>query len=47
MASPEVSSIQGMSQVVIVTLPEPEDLPAVVEEDKAALVTAELAAQHG
>ncbi|XP_023812819.1 glucocorticoid modulatory element-binding protein 2 [Oryzias latipes] len=37
----------GMSEVVIVTLPEAVELPSVVEEDKAVLVTAELAPQAG
>nr|XP_046253938.1 glucocorticoid modulatory element-binding protein 2 [Scatophagus argus] len=49
MASSEVSSMQDMSEVVIVTIPEAqaEDLPSVVEEDKAVLVTAELTPQPG
>ncbi|RVE71224.1 hypothetical protein OJAV_G00072570 [Oryzias javanicus] len=46
MASSDVG-MQEMSEVVIVTLPEAVDLPSVVEEDKAVLVTAELAAQAG
>lgn len=48
MASSEVS-MQEMSEVVIVTIPETasEDLPSVVEEDKAVLVTAELTPQPG
>lgn len=48
MASSEVS-MQEMSEVVIVTIPESvgEDLPSVVEEDKAVLVTAELTPQPG
>ncbi|XP_035513174.1 glucocorticoid modulatory element-binding protein 2 [Morone saxatilis] len=48
MASSEVS-MQEMSEVVIVTIPEAtdEDLPPVVEEDKAVLVTAELTPQPG
>ncbi|XP_042348637.1 glucocorticoid modulatory element-binding protein 2 [Plectropomus leopardus] len=48
MASSEVS-MQEMSEVVIVTIPEAvgEDLPSVVEEDKAVLVTAELTPQPG
>lgn len=42
MASTDVS-MQDMSEVVIVTIPgADEDLPSVVEEDKAVLVTAEL-----
>ncbi|KAM8754745.1 glucocorticoid modulatory element-binding protein 2 isoform 2-T2 [Acanthopagrus schlegelii] len=49
MASPEVNSMQEMSEVVIVTIPDPatEDLPSVVDEDKAVLMTAELTAQPG
>lgn len=41
--------MQEMSEVVIVTIPEPvgEDLPSVVDEDKAVLVTAELTSQSG
>lgn len=41
--------MQEMSEVVIVTIPESvgEDLPSVVEEDKAVLVTAELTPQPG
>ncbi|XP_076596174.1 glucocorticoid modulatory element-binding protein 2 [Chaetodon auriga] len=48
MASSEVS-MQEMGEVVIVTIPETdsEDLPSVVEEDKAVLVTAELTPQPG
>lgn len=48
MASSEVS-MQDMSEVVIVTIPETsgEDLPSVVDEDKAVLVTAELTPQPG
>lgn len=48
MATSEVS-MQEMSEVVIVTIPEgvAEDLPSVVEEDKAVLMTAELNAQPG
>lgn len=46
MASSDVG-MQEMSEVVIVTLPEAVDLPSVVEEDKAVLVTAELEAQAG
>ncbi|XP_008293952.1 glucocorticoid modulatory element-binding protein 2 [Stegastes partitus] len=48
MASSEVT-MQEMSEVVIVTIPESvsEDLPSVVEEDKAVLVTAELTSQPG
>ncbi|KAK2850805.1 hypothetical protein Q5P01_007081 [Channa striata] len=46
MASSEVS-VPEMSEVVIVTIPDSgsEDLPAVVEEDKAMLVTADLTPQ--
>ncbi|XP_028309926.1 glucocorticoid modulatory element-binding protein 2 [Gouania willdenowi] len=46
MALSEVS-MQGMDEVVIVTMPESvgEDLPSVSEEDKAVLVSAELATQ--
>lgn len=46
MASSEVS-MQDMGEVVVVTLPEAvnEELPSVVEEDKAVLVTAELTPQ--
>ncbi|XP_019958820.2 glucocorticoid modulatory element-binding protein 2 [Paralichthys olivaceus] len=42
-------SMQEMSEVVIVTIPESvaEDLPSVVEEDKAVLVTAQLSPQPG
>ncbi|XP_073327165.1 glucocorticoid modulatory element-binding protein 2 [Pagrus major] len=49
MASSEVSTMQEMSEVVIVTIPDQaaEDLPSVVEEDKAVLVTAELTSQSG
>ncbi|KAM3618602.1 uncharacterized protein V6R79_022296 [Siganus canaliculatus] len=49
MASTEVNSLQEVSEVVIVTLPEAgaEDLPSVVEEDKAVLVTTELTPQPG
>uniref|UniRef100_UPI0037E8042C glucocorticoid modulatory element-binding protein 2 n=1 Tax=Semicossyphus pulcher TaxID=241346 RepID=UPI0037E8042C len=49
MASSEVSSMSDMSDVVIVTIPDTveEDLPSVVEEDKAVLVTAELHSQTG
>ena len=49
MASSEVSSMQEMSEVVIVTIPAPavEHLPSVVDEDKAVLMTAELTAQPG
>lgn len=41
--------MQEISEVVIVTIPETvcEDLPSVVEEDKAVLVTAELTSQPG
>lgn len=41
--------MQEMSEVVIVTIPDTvsEDLPSVVEEDKAVLVTAELTPQSG
>lgn len=48
MASSDVG-MQEMSEVVIVTIPGSvsEDLPAVVEEDKAVLVTAELTPQPG
>ncbi|XP_058500177.1 glucocorticoid modulatory element-binding protein 2 [Solea solea] len=48
MSSSEVS-MQEMSEVVIVTIPDSvsEELPSVVEEDKAVLVTAELASQAG
>ncbi|XP_078110308.1 glucocorticoid modulatory element-binding protein 2 [Sander vitreus] len=48
MASSEVS-MQEMGDIVIVTIPETaaEDLPSVVEEDKAVLVTAELTPQPG
>lgn len=48
MASSEVS-MQEMGEVVIVTIPESvgEDLPSVVEDDKAVLVTAELTPQPG
>lgn len=48
MASSEVS-MQEMSEVVIVTIPDTvgEDLPSVVEEDKAVLVTTELTPQPG
>ncbi|XP_032375731.1 glucocorticoid modulatory element-binding protein 2 [Etheostoma spectabile] len=48
MASSEVS-MQEMSDIVIVTIPETtaEDLPSVVEEDKAVLVTAELTPEPG
>ncbi|XP_053173547.1 glucocorticoid modulatory element-binding protein 2 [Scomber japonicus] len=48
MTSSEVS-MQEMSEVVIVTIPGSvgEDLPSVVEEDKAVLVTAELTPQPG
>ncbi|KAM6924449.1 glucocorticoid modulatory element-binding protein 2 [Xenentodon cancila] len=46
MASSEVS-MQEMSEVVIVTIPESVDLPSVVEEDKAVLVTTELTPQAG
>ncbi|XP_029363058.1 glucocorticoid modulatory element-binding protein 2 [Echeneis naucrates] len=48
MASSEVS-MHEMSEVVIVTIPEgvDEDLPSVVEEDKAVLMTAELTPQPG
>ncbi|XP_040009728.1 glucocorticoid modulatory element-binding protein 2 [Xiphias gladius] len=48
MASSEVS-MQEMSEVVIVTIPETVggELPSVVEEDKAMLVTAELTPQPG
>ncbi|KAF3696419.1 Glucocorticoid modulatory element-binding protein 2 [Channa argus] len=46
MASSEVS-MPEMSEVVIVTIPDTgsEDLPSVVEEDKAVLVTTEVAPQ--
>lgn len=42
-------SMPEMSEVVIVTIPDTvsEDLPSVVEEDKAVLVTAELTPQSG
>lgn len=48
MATAEVNMAE-MSEVVIVTIPEgaAEELPSVVEEDKAVLVTAELSAQPG
>lgn len=46
MASSDVS-MQEMSEVVIVTIPESVDLPSVVEEDKAVLVTTELSPQAG
>ncbi|XP_070695699.1 glucocorticoid modulatory element-binding protein 2 [Pempheris klunzingeri] len=48
MASSEVS-MPEMSEVVIVTIPDTvsEDLPSVVEEDKAVLVTAELTPSPG
>ncbi|XP_018557016.1 glucocorticoid modulatory element-binding protein 2 isoform X2 [Lates calcarifer] len=48
MASSEVS-MQEMREVVIVTIPETvsDDLPSVVEEDKAVLVTAELTPRPG
>jgi len=48
MASSDVS-MQEMNEVVIVTIPESvgDDLPSVVEEDKAVLVTAELTSQAG
>ncbi|XP_034029029.1 glucocorticoid modulatory element-binding protein 2 [Thalassophryne amazonica] len=48
MASSEVN-MQEMGEVVIVALPEAvtEDLPAVVEEDKAVLVTSELSPPPG
>ncbi|XP_023267282.1 glucocorticoid modulatory element-binding protein 2 [Seriola lalandi dorsalis] len=48
MASSEVS-MQDMSEVVIVTIPESvgEDLPSVEEEDKTVLMTAELTPQPG
>ncbi|XP_012712320.1 glucocorticoid modulatory element-binding protein 2 isoform X1 [Fundulus heteroclitus] len=48
MASSDVS-IPEMSEVVIVTIPEPlsNELPSVVEEDKAVLVTTELTPQTG
>ncbi|KAM9855276.1 glucocorticoid modulatory element-binding protein 2 [Aulostomus maculatus] len=48
MAASEVG-MQEMGEVVIVTIPEAvgEDLPSVVEEDKAVLVTAELTPQSG
>ncbi|XP_067447319.1 glucocorticoid modulatory element-binding protein 2 [Thunnus thynnus] len=48
MASSDVG-MQEMSEVVIVTIPGSvsEDLPSVVEEDKAVLVTAELTPQPG
>ncbi|XP_034393720.1 glucocorticoid modulatory element-binding protein 2 [Cyclopterus lumpus] len=48
MASPEVS-MQDVSEVVIVTIPATvsDDLPSVVEEDKAVLVTGELTPQPG
>ena len=46
MASSDVS-MQEMSEVVIVTIPEAVDLPSVVEEDKAVLVTTELTTQAG
>ncbi|KAA8591218.1 hypothetical protein FQN60_002161 [Etheostoma spectabile] len=41
--------MQEMSDIVIVTIPETtaEDLPSVVEEDKAVLVTAELTPEPG
>uniref|UniRef100_A0A3Q3QYX0 SAND domain-containing protein n=1 Tax=Monopterus albus TaxID=43700 RepID=A0A3Q3QYX0_MONAL len=46
MASSDLN-MQDMSEVVIVTIPDTvaEDLPSVVEEDKAVLVTAELTPQ--
>ncbi|XP_034551984.1 glucocorticoid modulatory element-binding protein 2 [Notolabrus celidotus] len=49
MSEVEVSSLPDMSEVVIVTIPNTteEDVPSVVEEDKAVLVTAELNAQTG
>ncbi|XP_038164927.1 glucocorticoid modulatory element-binding protein 2 [Cyprinodon tularosa] len=48
MASSDIS-VTEMSDVVIVTLPEPvpNELPSVVEEDKAVLVTAELTPHAG
>lgn len=48
MASSDLN-MQDMSEVVIVTIPDTvaEDLPSVVEEDKAVLVTAELTPQAG
>lgn len=48
MASSEVS-IPEVSDIVIVTIPEAvsDELPGVVEEDKAVLVTAELTPQTG
>ncbi|CAJ1055236.1 glucocorticoid modulatory element-binding protein 2 isoform X2 [Xyrichtys novacula] len=49
MTSSEVNSLPDMSEVVIVTIPTTaeEDLPSVVEEDKAVLVSAELNTQTG
>ncbi|XP_072223636.1 glucocorticoid modulatory element-binding protein 2 isoform X2 [Leuresthes tenuis] len=48
MASSDVG-MQEMNEVVIVTIPESvgDDLPSVVEEDKAVLVTEELTSQAG
>uniref|UniRef100_A0A1A8DIX5 Glucocorticoid modulatory element binding protein 2 n=1 Tax=Nothobranchius kadleci TaxID=1051664 RepID=A0A1A8DIX5_NOTKA len=48
MASSDVS-MQEMSEVVIVTIPEPvgDGLPCVVEEEKTVLVTAQLTPQAG
>lgn len=48
MATAEVS-MQDMSEVVIVTMPETasEDIPAGVEEEKTVLVTTELTTQPG
>ena len=42
-------SMQEMSEVVIVTIPESvaEDLPSVTEEDTAVLVTTQLSPQPG
>ncbi|XP_074538301.1 glucocorticoid modulatory element-binding protein 2 [Halichoeres trimaculatus] len=49
MTSSEVSNLPDMSEVVIVTIPNTveEDVPSVVEEDKAVLVAAELNSQTG
>lgn len=48
MAATDVS-VQDMSDVVIVTIPETAggELPGVVEEDKAVLVTTELTPEAG
>lgn len=48
MASSE-GSVAEISKVVIVRIPDTvsEDLPCVVEEDKAVLVTTDLAPQSG